>query len=98
MFTGYLQSMFCRVLDKGHVDLESNSLLQQFACESAGLSSHNLCSVLRLDWVSHWDSYTQSSILLSQKKVLGESYPYTLPIYTRQPYKMGNFHSHWLEC
>ncbi|KAG5273066.1 hypothetical protein AALO_G00147240 [Alosa alosa] len=62
-----------RILDKGHADPKCNSLLQQFACEPAGMSSHNLCSLLRLDWVRHWDSYTQSSILLSQKKVLKSS-------------------------
>ncbi|XP_042561282.1 spatacsin isoform X3 [Clupea harengus] len=62
-----------RVLDTGHVDPKCSGLLQQFACEPADLSSHNLCSLLRLDWVKHWDGYTQRSILLAQKKVLKSS-------------------------
>ncbi|XP_063053178.1 spatacsin isoform X2 [Engraulis encrasicolus] len=63
-----------RFLELGNVDLKCKSLTLQFVSEpsdrpSPSSSSSNLCSLMRLDWVRNWGSYTQTSVLLSQDKL-----------------------------
>uniref|UniRef100_A0AAY4E8C2 Spatacsin C-terminal domain-containing protein n=1 Tax=Denticeps clupeoides TaxID=299321 RepID=A0AAY4E8C2_9TELE len=55
-----------RVVQAAQSDPESKRLLQELVCDCIPQSEHLLMGRVRLDWVRHWDSDTQKSIMFSR--------------------------------